>query len=117
MESVKWVSARDFIESDVLRWTEAVFDPRRRKGKARKIGEREVIAEVQTRGQDGWIRFLVRRCTITKDEFAGGSIPPLHPETIIRRNLKTVLRGNPERLLWSDETARAAVVASANHSG
>jgi hypothetical protein len=112
MQTGVWTPARDFIETDVLRWTEGIFESRRRKGKARKIGEREVVAEVQSRGGDGWIRLLVRRCIITRDECAGQSIPPLKPETLIRRNLKTVLRGNPQRLLWSDESARAAVVAS-----
>lgn len=112
MQTGEWVAAKDFIASDVIIWTEGVFDLRRRKGKARRIGERQVIAEVQSRGDDGWVRLLVRRCIITKDEYAGRTIPPLKAETLIRRNLKTILRGNPQRLVWSDEAARAAVVAS-----
>ena len=35
-----------FIEADVIRWKEAVFKPRRKKGRAVKLGDRVVVAEV-----------------------------------------------------------------------
>lgn len=108
---VEWIPTKDFIAADVIRWREGVFD-RRRKGKALRIGERDVIAEVLSRGEDGWVRLLVRACETTKDEFAGKSVEALKDDTQIRRGLKTILRGKPERLLWDDEIARAAVVAS-----
>lgn len=107
----QWVPATDFIAADVVRWTEGIYD-RRRRGKALRIGERLVAAEVIERGKDGWVRLLVRACTITKDEFAGRPIIPLKAGEILRRGEKTILRGKPQRLLWNDETARAAVLAS-----
>lgn len=58
----------------------------------------------------GWVKLLVRACTITKDEFAGKSILPLKAGEQVRRGEKTILRGKPQRLLWDDETARQAVV-------
>ena len=35
-----------FIEADVIRWKEAVFKPWRKKGRAVKLGDRVVVAEV-----------------------------------------------------------------------
>jgi hypothetical protein len=107
----QWVEAGDFIPADVIRWKEAVFDNGRRRKKALRIGERVVIAEVLHRGEDGWVRLLVRACTITRDDQAGRHVPVLKPEAEIRRGAKTILRGSPERLLWEDETARAAVLS------
>ncbi len=105
----QWIPATDFIAADVVRWTEGIYD-RRRRGKALRVGERLVAAEVIERGKDGWVKLLVRACTITKDEFAGKSILPLKAGEQVRRGEKTILRGKPQRLLWDDETARQAVV-------
>ena len=107
----QWVEAKDFIAADVIRWTEGVFH-NRRKGKALRIGERQIAAEVLQRGEDGWVKLLVRGCAITKDEAAGKSVQALKAGEQIRRAAKTLLRGKVERLLWGDETARAAVLAS-----
>lgn len=107
----QWIPAKDFIIADVIRWTEGVFKNRRR-GKALRIGERVVIAEVLSRGDDGWVRLLVRGCTVTKDEMAGAHIPVLKSEAALRRGIKTLLRGKVERLLWESESAREAVLAS-----
>lgn len=104
-----WVPAKDFIEADVIRWEEGVFDRRRGK-KASRIGERVVVAEVLKSGADGWVRLLIRACAISLDEIAGRRVPGLKSETEIRRANKTILRGKPERLLWSDESARDDVV-------
>lgn len=105
----QWTPATDFIAADVVRWTEGIYD-RRRRGKALRVGERLVAAEVMERGKDGWVKLLVRACTITKDEFAGKTILPLKAGEQVRRGEKTILRGKPQRLLWDDETARQAVV-------
>lgn len=105
----QWIEAKDFIAADVIRWTEGIYD-RRKRGKALRIGERQVAAEVIERGKDGWVKLLVRASTITKDEVAGRSIILLKPGEALRRGEKTILRGKPQRLLWDDETARQAVV-------
>lgn len=76
------------------------------------LGERQVAAEVLQRGEDGWVRLLVRACTITKDDVAGRTVQFLKAGEPIRRSIKTLLRGKVERLLWDDESARAAVLAS-----
>lgn len=105
----QWVPAQDFIAADVIRWTEGIYD-RRKRGKALRIGERQVAAEVIERGKDGWVKLLVRACAITKDEFAGRPIISFKPGETLRRGQKTILRGKPQRLLWDDESARTAVV-------
>lgn len=107
----QWIPASDFIAADVVRWTEGVFD-RPRRGRALRIGERQIAAEVLERGTDGWVRLLVRACTITRDDYAGRTIPILKPGTQVRRGVKTLLRGKTERLRWSDESARNAVIAT-----
>lgn len=111
----EWVPAEDFIAADVIRWTEAIFE-RRRKGKALRIGERALAGEVVERTNDGWVRVILRAASITKADFAGKTIPPLKPGETIKRGLKTILRGKPERLLWSDESARAEVIRKRDHS-
>lgn len=105
----QWVPATDFIAADVIRWTEGIYD-RRKRGKALRIGERLIAAEVIERAKDGWVKLLVRASIITKDEFAGRVILPLKAGEQVRRGAKTILRGKPERLLWDDETARDAVL-------
>ena len=107
----QWIPATDFIATDVIRWTEGIYD-RRKRGKALRIGERLIAAEVIERGKDGWIKLLVRASTITKDEVAGRSIIPIKSGEALRRGEKTILRGKPQRLPWDDESARSAVVAS-----
>lgn len=109
-----WVSAEDgFIKADVIRWTEGIYEKRRgKKAKTRRLGERQVSAEVIEVTGDGWLKLLIRRCVITKDDYAGGTIQALRNGDTIKRARKTVERGKPERLLWSDEGARAAVLAS-----
>ncbi|MCG2841055.1 hypothetical protein L6Q21_08675 [Sandaracinobacter sp. RS1-74] len=114
----RWIPETDFIEGDVIQWTEAVFASRRAKprgrgkGKSVKIGERKVAAEVLSRDADGWVRLLVWRCIVTKDEQVGRTIEALKPETTVKRAAKTILRGKVERLPWVDESARHDVVAS-----
>ena len=103
-----WVTADDFIPADVIRWTEGIFD-RRRKGKALRIGERLVTAEVLSRGPDNWVQLLVRGVEITRSDYAGKTIPLLKAGETVKRGLTTNLRGKPVRLLWSDESAREAV--------
>lgn len=102
----EWVAADPIVEADVIRWKEGVFDRRRKGKKALRIGERLIVAEVLQKTKDGWLQLLVRACTITRDDVAGKTIPTFKPETKVKRAVSTVLRGKPERLLWSDESAR-----------
>lgn len=109
-----WVAASDdLIGADVIRWTEGVFERgRSKKAKAKKIGERTVIAQVLTRENGDWLKLQVSQCTVTHSDWAGKTVEALKPEAHIKRALKTVLKGKAERLLWSDESVRRSVLAS-----
>jgi hypothetical protein len=116
MEETKtgWIPLEDeqLIVGDVVRWKEFVYAPRRsRKAKPQRLGERFVAAEVvKANDGKGWIGLLVRKCEILA-EFAVRKPPLISVGTEVTRSIKTVLRGKPERLLWSDESARAIVMS------
>jgi hypothetical protein len=112
--TVEWVPIKDggFIAADVIRWKETIYGARRSSGaKALRVGERLVTAEVLN-GPDrkGWVQLLVRKCEILT-QFAVRKPYPLPTQTEIKRAAKTIKRGKPERLLWSDESARAVVAS------
>jgi hypothetical protein len=96
-----------FIEADVIRWTESVWHKPKR-GRATKTGECQVTAEV-IGDTDGWVQLLVRDCRPVGQETVAGALPSVGSQ--IRRKRQTIEKGRPERLLWSDEAARALIVA------
>src|SRR5450759_335599 len=98
----EWVSASgDFIKADVIRWNETAFQNSRYKNrKPIRLGERRVIAEVLSEAhEDGWVHLLVRGCEVVS-EMEGRTVPLLKLKTEMKRAEKTIMRGNPERLLW-----------------
>lgn len=107
----RWLPAPDFIEADVVRWTQGVFDRRGGAKKSLLIGELRVVAEVLQCSDDGWLRLLVRASEITRETYAGKPVPALTVGSTIKRARKTILRGKPERLPWSDESARQAILS------
>ena len=98
-----------FIEADVIRWKEAVWEKRGpRQGRAVHIGDRLVTAEVIAEdAESGFVTLLVREDRIFRT---------LKKDEKIRRKRATVEKGRPERLLWSDESARAALTAEQEES-
>lgn len=102
-----------FVAADVIRWKENVYAPKRsRKARPPRLGDRLVTAEVlQGPDADGWVRLLVRHCEILT-ELSVRKPPHVTRNTEIKRAVRTIMRGNPERLAWSDESARAAVVST-----
>lgn len=110
--TARWIPCGSgFIKADVIRWTEAAWrEPRRRRGRGRAVntGERLVIAEVID--DDGeWVDLVVRDCTVVS-EMPGWKVEPLAKDAQVRRKRRTIERGKPERLLWSDEGVRALLV-------
>lgn len=109
-----WMPVGDgFIEADVIRWKEPVLKNRRH-GRPVRLGERLVFAEVlREADKDGWVYLLVRLSEVvsvkTGWQLSDVILPATGTET--RRRLRTILRGNPERLAWSDESARAIVAS------
>jgi len=109
-----WIPLKGgFIEADVIRWEEAVFAPKgRRSPRPIKIGARRVTSEVlKAPDAEGWVALLVRQCEVLSETVIGRTVEVFKNGKNIRRSEKTILRGTPERLLWSDESARDIVAS------
>ena len=107
-----WVAASDeWIEGDVVRWTEPIFHGRGKKAFG-KVGRRRVTAQVLER-PESYVDLLVLRCEVIAQTHHGyatsGLLVPR--DTKIKRKRKTILDGDGQRLLWRDESARAVVLA------
>jgi len=108
--AAEWIRCGSgFIEADVIRWSEGVWQKPRRRGRAVNIGDRVVTGEV-IRDAGGWVDLLIRGCTIASEK-PGRKVLPLAKNTEVRRKRHTIEKGKPERLLWSDESARALLVS------
>ena len=107
----KWIPCGDgFIEADVVRWKESAWQqPKRKKDSAVNLGQRLITAEV-IRDADGWVHLLIRAYAIASEK-PGRKVELMQKGTEIRRKRTTIERGKPERLLWSDESVRAALVS------
>lgn len=109
-----WLPVGDgFIEADVIRWKEPVFK-NQGAGRAARVGDRLVSAEVLRESDaDGWVYLLVRSSEVVSAKIGWSRSDVLLPargqET--KRQLRTIVRGDPERLAWSDESARAVVAS------
>ncbi len=106
----KWIPCgRHFVEGDIIRWLEAVWE-RRTYGekKARKIGSRVVTAQVTCCGPE-WVDLKVIECTLEMyDGWMAGNLKP--GEALRRRRgpLGMAIAGTVRRE-WSDESARSLV--------
>lgn len=110
----QWIPVGDdFIVADMIRWSEGVFKNRQsKKGRAVKLGERVVIAEV-LRDEAGWVALLVRSCEVVAARIGRtvSEVPVLPKDTTMKRKRATISRGKAERLAWSDESARAVLAS------
>ena len=107
-----WIACgADIIAADVIRWREPIWERRGPKGaKPRKVGDREVVAEViDGPDADGWMILLVRGCTLLTDSRPEDQ---LKTGQEMRRKATTITRGEAARLEWTDEAARRAVRGS-----
>jgi hypothetical protein len=113
-----FLPGRIYRGGHIIRWKEAVWEKRGpRQGRAVHIGDRLVTAEVIAEdAESGFVTLLVREDRILEDKTAKKTIRPLKKDERIRRKRATLERGRPERLLWSDESARAALAAEQEES-
>jgi hypothetical protein len=96
------------IKGDVVRWTEPVWHPSpiRRKSYPAHTGLRRVTADVLAPLSDK--RFLI--AVIDEKILVNRNGQPLEPSpkgVPIFKNRRTIVRGQPERLIWRHEAARA----------
>jgi hypothetical protein len=105
----KWVPCgEEFITGDVIRWEEAIWKPKTsKKQKSLRIGSRKIVAEVEKCDQDGWVQLVVK--SSAAEVLDGWIVAKLDP--VIRRRRGPIGQGLAERLLWSDESARALVAS------
>lgn len=106
-----WTQSGDFVESDVVEWTEAIWSPShsRRQKKSRPWGKQKVTAQI-TAVEGDFLKLTVLRSYIIEN-IIGSELKPHKVGTIITKKRQTLMRGEPERLLWSEEDVRMALLA------
>ena len=105
----------EFIVADVIRWREPVWKPQPRTSKKKPtvIGRRTVTGQIVKIDRAGWVHIDVAACAAeAAPNWWRPLPPPPKPGEIIRRRRSKIGQGKVERLPWSDETARAAIVGS-----
>lgn len=105
-----WEKSQEFIESDVVEWVEAIWSPnktRRKKG-GRPWGKQKVVAQIAHIDGD-FVKLTVLKAAVIEN-IIGSELRPHKVGTTITKKRATLLRGNPERLLWSEEDVRAALL-------
>lgn len=106
----------DVIEADVIRFSDAVFERggRTGKGKPVKMGALEITAEVVADlpdASDGLLVLRVQSLRVVDDRYGRLRHSIKSGDEIRRRKASLLKWGDPRRLPWSDESARAVVVA------
>ena len=103
-------SQGDFLESDVVEWVEAIWSPNktRKRKKSRPWGKQKVIAQIAAIDGD-FVKLTVLKAYITEN-IIGSELRPHKVGATITKKSSTLLRGEPERLLWSEEDVRAALL-------
>jgi len=115
-----WTQSGEFVESDVVEWTEAIWPPshsrrrnERRGGRGRAAprpwGKQKITAQIAAVDGD-FVKLTVLRSAIVEN-IIGSELKPHKVGTTITKKRATLLRGEPERLLWSEEDVRNALLA------
>lgn len=109
-----WEKSREFLESDVVEWVEPIWSPNKRFSKKKKgnkpWGEQKVVGQiVSIEGE--FIKFNVLRAAVIKNHI-GSDLRPHKVGASITKKRATLLRADTtERLHWSEEDVRAALIA------
>lgn len=111
----EWIPAtEDFIEADVIRWTEAVWsDKKRGRGKNAKyvmLAKQSVVGQIKGReGDYVLIEVISAEITPEGENKTYQTLRPYAPGSVIRKKPSTLVKNSIERLLWSDESARSSI--------
>lgn len=107
-----WRESDGFVEGDVVKWSEAIWSPnnrRRRKNANKKPwGKQEVTAQVVGMDEE-FIALKVLKAKITESN-VGTELLPHKVGATIKKKRQTLLKGQPERLLWTEEDVRGALL-------
>lgn len=110
-----WTTSEDFAESDVVEWMETIWPPnlhrrRSRKYKPKPWGKQKVVAQI-TAIDGEFVKLVVLKSEIVEDKQVVGSVvKPYKVGTTITKKRSTLQRVEPERLLWSEEDVRKALL-------
>lgn len=106
-----WTQSGEFVESDVVEWIEAIWPPShsRRRKKSRPWGKQKVVAQIAHIEGD-FVKLTVLKASVIEN-IIGSDLRPHKVGATITKKRATLLRGSPERLLWSEEDVRAALLA------
>lgn len=106
-----WEKSGEFVESDVVEWTEAIWplNHSRRRKKSRPWGKQKVTAQITAVDED-FVKLTILKSEITEN-IIGSELKPHKVGTTITKKRQTLLRGEPERLLWSEEDVRKALLS------
>lgn len=106
-----WEKSGEFVESDVVEWTEAIWPPNhsRRRKKSRPWGKQKVTAQITAVDGD-FVKLTILKSEITEN-IIGSELKPHKVGTTITKKRQTLLRGEPERLLWSEEDVRKTLLS------
>ncbi len=107
-----WEQSDSFVISDIIEWTEAIWPrrtARRRKSKPRPVGKQKVIAQI-TEIDGDFIKLTVLKSELLENAVARELLPHKVGTTITKKRA-TLLRGEPQRLHWSEEDVRKALLS------
>lgn len=107
---MKWTQSGEFVESDVVEWTEAIWPPShsRRRKKSRPWGKQKVTAQITAIDGD-FVKLTVLKSAITEN-IIGSELKPYKVGTIITKKKATLIKGEPQRLHWSEEDVRLSTI-------
>jgi len=102
-------SKGDFIEADVVEWIEAIWSLNKyKKGKSKPWGRQKVVGQI-TKVEGDVLQLIVLRAIIIENVI-GADLRPYKTGVSITKKRATLLKGSPERLHWSEEEVRAALL-------
>lgn len=99
-------STKEFVVSDVIEWTETIWPPRnpRSRKKPRPWGKQKVTAQI-TEIEAEYIKLTVLKSEIIENTI-GSELKPHKIGSAIIKKKDTILKGEPQRLHWSEEDVR-----------
>ena len=104
---LNWESAvGELVLSDVIEWTETIWPARkpRRKSKPKPLGKQKVTGQITGIERD-FITLTILKAEITENPHRA-DIKPHQTGMTITKKQQTILKGEPQRLHWSEEDVR-----------
>lgn len=106
-----WEKSSEFLESDVVEWVEAIWSPKKyKRGKSKPWGKQKVVAQIAHIEGD-FVKLTVLKAAVIEN-IIGSELRPHKVGTTITKKRLSLFKGHAERLHWSEEDVRAALLSS-----